>query len=218
MAHAQKPVFVFQRNGRVHLNRPAGGVSSVDCWHSRGVRISGSNAAYTMFRGSVKGTGYPLHSPVSSFTSPPVRHRVPSHFNWTLLYWLPSPFASFPFTSPPVRHRVPSHFNWTLLYWLPTLFSSLPFNSPPVRHRVTSHFNWSLINTFYFPSRASPCATPSRFNWSIINTFYFPPVRYHVPSHFIWGLINTFYFPTRASLCAITFQLESNKCILWVGL
>jgi len=33
---------------------------------SRGVRISGSNAAYTMFRGSVKSTGYPLHSPVSS--------------------------------------------------------------------------------------------------------------------------------------------------------
>jgi hypothetical protein len=32
---------------------------------SRGVRISGSNAGYTVFRGSVKGTGYPLHSPVS---------------------------------------------------------------------------------------------------------------------------------------------------------
>jgi len=32
---------------------------------SRGVRISGSNAGYTMFRGSVKGSGYPLHSPVS---------------------------------------------------------------------------------------------------------------------------------------------------------
>ena len=32
---------------------------------SRGVRVSGSNAGYTMFRGSVKSTGYPLHSPVS---------------------------------------------------------------------------------------------------------------------------------------------------------
>ena len=32
---------------------------------SRGVRISSSNAGYIMFRGSVKGTGYPLHSPVS---------------------------------------------------------------------------------------------------------------------------------------------------------
>ena len=32
----------------------------------RGVRISGSNAGYAMFRGSVKSTGYPPHSPVSS--------------------------------------------------------------------------------------------------------------------------------------------------------
>ena len=32
---------------------------------SRGVCISGNNAGYTMFRGSVKSTGYPLHSPVS---------------------------------------------------------------------------------------------------------------------------------------------------------
>jgi len=32
---------------------------------SRGVRINGSNSGYTMFRGSVKITGYPLHSPVS---------------------------------------------------------------------------------------------------------------------------------------------------------
>ena len=32
---------------------------------SRVVRISCSNAGYTMFRGSVKSTGYPLHSPVS---------------------------------------------------------------------------------------------------------------------------------------------------------
>jgi hypothetical protein len=47
---------------------------------SRVVRITfqlACNAGYTMFRGSVKSTGYPLHSPVS----PPVRHRVPPHFN-----------------------------------------------------------------------------------------------------------------------------------------
>ena len=35
------------------------------------VFIVGSNAAYTMFRGSVKNTGYPLYSPVSpSFPHP----------------------------------------------------------------------------------------------------------------------------------------------------
>ena len=32
---------------------------------SRGVRISGSNAGYTLFPDSVKSTGYPLHSPFS---------------------------------------------------------------------------------------------------------------------------------------------------------
>jgi len=63
MAHAQKPDFVFRRNGRVHLNRHGASVQSTT--GSRGVRISGSNAGYTTFRGSVKSTGYPLHSPVS---------------------------------------------------------------------------------------------------------------------------------------------------------
>jgi len=41
------------------------GVSFHSTTGSRGVRISGSNAGYTKFRGSVKSTGYPLHSPVS---------------------------------------------------------------------------------------------------------------------------------------------------------
>ena len=58
MAHAQKPHFVFRRNGPVHLHRRGR-------QFSRGVRISGANAGYTMFRGIVKSTGYPLHSPVS---------------------------------------------------------------------------------------------------------------------------------------------------------
>jgi len=50
---------------------------------SRGMRISGSNAGYTMFRGSVKSTGYPLHSQVSPSLSLPCV-TVPSHFNWIL--------------------------------------------------------------------------------------------------------------------------------------
>ena len=83
IAHAQKPDFVF-RAKRTSPFKSAGGGSVQSTTGSRGVRISGSNAGYTMFRGSVKGTGYPLHSPVSPFTSPPVRHPVPSHFNWIL--------------------------------------------------------------------------------------------------------------------------------------
>jgi hypothetical protein len=63
MAHAQKPVFVFQRNGRVHSNLRVASVQSTT--GSRVVRISGSNAGYIMYRGRVKSTGYTLHSPVS---------------------------------------------------------------------------------------------------------------------------------------------------------
>jgi hypothetical protein len=69
MAHAQKPAFVFRRNGRVHLNRRGASVQSTT--GSRGVRISDSNAGYTMFRGSVKSTCCPLYSPVSPSLSLP---------------------------------------------------------------------------------------------------------------------------------------------------
>ena len=63
MAHAQKPDFVFWRNGQVHLNRWA--ASDQSTAGSQGVCISGSNAVYTMFGHSVKSTGYPLHLPFS---------------------------------------------------------------------------------------------------------------------------------------------------------
>jgi len=59
---------------------------------SRGVRISGSNAGYTMFRGSVKSTGYPLHSPVSP--SLPIPFVTVCHHISTGLYLL----AVYPFT------------------------------------------------------------------------------------------------------------------------
>ena len=65
-AHAQKPDFVFRRNGRVHLNRRGRQFSRILAAELRASAfIVGSNAGYTMFRGNIKGTGYPLHSPVS---------------------------------------------------------------------------------------------------------------------------------------------------------
>jgi len=84
MAHAQKPDFVFRRNGRVHLNRRGASVQSTA--GSRGVRISGSNTGYTMFRGSVKSTGYPPHLPFSpSLLLPCI---TVCHHLWTGLYLL----------------------------------------------------------------------------------------------------------------------------------
>jgi len=82
MAHAQKPDFVFQRNGRVHLNR-------------RGRQFIRLLEAEVCASAEVM-----LDSQCSEVVC-----RVLA---------LPTLLASFPFTSPPVRHRVPSHFNWTL--------------------------------------------------------------------------------------------------------
>ena len=60
--------FRLSGNGRVHVNRQRASVqSTTDSWD---VRISGSNAWHTMFRGSVKSTGYPLHSLVSPSLPP----------------------------------------------------------------------------------------------------------------------------------------------------
>jgi hypothetical protein len=62
---------------------------------SRVVRISGSNAGYTTFRGSVKSTGYPLHSPVSSSLPLPcvtLCHQVSNTFYQVQLRFHSHPF------------------------------------------------------------------------------------------------------------------------------
>jgi hypothetical protein len=111
MAHAQKPDFVFRRNGRFHLNRRGASVQSTT--GSQGVHISGSNAGYTMFRDSVKGTGYSiLQFPLHIHPPPPaVRHRVPSHFNWSLPPGRnPQPRLTMPgFKPPTVQPAAQSH-------------------------------------------------------------------------------------------------------------
>ena len=66
MAQAQKPDFVFRRKGRVHLNRWGRQFSRrLAAEVCASALIVGGIAGYTTFRGSGKGTGYPLHSPVS---------------------------------------------------------------------------------------------------------------------------------------------------------
>jgi len=85
MTHAQKPVLVFQRNGRVHLNRRG-------CQFSRllAAGVCASAVVMVVFLDTpcseveCKTTGYPLHSPCFPFTSPTVRHRVQSGFNWAI--------------------------------------------------------------------------------------------------------------------------------------
>ena len=74
------------------------GVSVQSTTGSRVVRISGSNAGCTMFRGSVKGTGYTLHSPV--FPSLPLPCVAVCHHISTGLYSVILP-VGFPTTPDP---------------------------------------------------------------------------------------------------------------------
>ena len=72
MTRTQKPDFVFWWKGRVHLNQRGRQFSRLLAAEvSASALIVGRNAGYTMFQGSEKGTGYPLHLPVSpSLTLP----------------------------------------------------------------------------------------------------------------------------------------------------
>ena len=81
MAHAQKPDFVFRQNGRVHLNR-------------RGRQFSQILAAEVYASAVVM-----LDTPCSEVV-------------WRVL--ATHSIRQFPLTSPPVRHCVPLHFNWSL--------------------------------------------------------------------------------------------------------
>ena len=78
MAHAQENhISSLRTNEQVHLNRHWASVQSNA--GRRGVRISGSNAGYTMFRGNVKCTGCPMHSKISPslpFTCVTVCHQI----------------------------------------------------------------------------------------------------------------------------------------------
>jgi len=83
-----------------------GGSSVPSTTGSRGVRTSGSNAGYNIFRGSVKGTGYPLHSPVSPslpFPCVTVCHHISAGVHNNGSFWgscsvenieLPEPFLT----------------------------------------------------------------------------------------------------------------------------
>jgi hypothetical protein len=62
MAHAQNPHCLLAKQTSPFKSAK---VSVQSTTGSQGVRIGSSNDGYTMFRGSVKGTGYPLHSPGS---------------------------------------------------------------------------------------------------------------------------------------------------------
>jgi hypothetical protein len=82
MAHAQKLDFSLSAKRTSPFKSPGASVQSTT--GNGGVRISGSNAGNTMFRGSVKSTGYPLHLPV--FPSLPLQCVTVCHHISTGVY------------------------------------------------------------------------------------------------------------------------------------
>jgi hypothetical protein len=64
---------------------------------SRGVRISGSSAGCTKFRGSVKGTGYPLHSPVSPSIPSRASRAITFQLGYTILQLINTESLHFAF-------------------------------------------------------------------------------------------------------------------------
>ena len=85
MAHAQKKDFVFQRNGRVHLNqrgRQFSRLLAAEVCASAVVMLDAS--CYVLGR-MVLATPPFGRFP---FTSSPIRHGVPTQLNWTLLMFM----------------------------------------------------------------------------------------------------------------------------------
>ena len=81
MAHAQKPDFVFRRNGQVHLHRRGRQFSQLLAAEvcASAVVMLDTPSSDVVWR--VLATHSIRHF---SLHFPPVRHRVPSRFNWTL--------------------------------------------------------------------------------------------------------------------------------------
>ena len=132
MAHAQKPEFVFPRNGRVHLNRWGRQFSRL-----LAVEECGSVVVMVVMldrtRSEVKWncTGYPLHSPVSPslpLSCVTVCHQVPNELYDSIQkggFHIPSffcgrhePSQSLPVQTPslPLKHKF-RHFMMKHPYW-----------------------------------------------------------------------------------------------------
>ena len=121
---------------------------------SQAVHISGSNAAYTMFRGSVKSTGYLLHlnRPVGASVQSTAGSRgvriSGNNAGYTMFRGsvkstgYPTPFARFPFTSP---YRASP---CAITFQLQSTYSTHPFTC----HRFCLHFASHCTGKYIYAS------------------------------------------------------------------
>ena len=112
--HTRRNQICFSAKRTSQFNSAGASVQSTA--GSRVVRINDSNAGYTMFRGSVKGTGYPLHSPV--YPSLPLPCVTVFHRTSTGVYQQISPSNWEKFSPSQFGERLVDHCwrktNWAL--------------------------------------------------------------------------------------------------------
>ena len=130
MAQAQKQDFFFRRKGRVH-------------WNRRGREFSRLLVAEVCTSALLM-----LDTPRSEVV-------------WE--YWLPTPFASFHFTSPPVRHRVPSGLKRTstIIQW--RNFAGLLYKENWGEDWTEINANRNNVNVLMFCSLLAKCHPCFRF-------------------------------------------------------
>jgi len=166
MAHVQKPDFVFRQNGRVNLNRRRGQFSrllSAEMCASAVVMLD-TSCSEVVWR--VLATHSIRQFPL---TSPPVRHRVPSHYNWSLqhnafLTTIKRPsVASYPnIPLPPpnsfmawrliTRPTIPVHFTKSFTYYITLYLRTGPLKTSrrsPVIFRIQIRHTYCEIRGSY---------------------------------------------------------------------
>ena len=177
---------------------------------SRGVRISGSNAGYTMFRGSVKGTGYPLHSPVSpslplSASPCAITFQMDSTVQLGCVYSISGAIYDRPHNQFQEYIRILYHVDCVLNVMAHEQKPEFVFRRNGRVHLYRRGRQFSrLLAAEVCASAVVMIDTPcSEVVWRVLATH---SIR-QFPLH----------FPSRASQCAITFQLESNMywCKHW---
>jgi len=154
----------FGQNVRVNLNRRGASVQSTT--DSQGVCISGSNAGYTMFWGSVKGTGYRLHSPFSPSLLLPcvtVYHQISTELYQGRLHLKCDDTRRNPISSFGQNVRV--HLNRRGRQFSRLLTDKVCASAVVMLDTPCSEVVWRVLAAhcirhfhLHFPSRASPCA------------------------------------------------------------
>ena len=108
MAHAQKPDFVSRRNGRVHLNRQGRQFSRLLAAEVCASAVVMLDTPCSELVWRVLATHSIRQFPLRF---PSLRHRVPSHFNWTLMLDTPCSGVVWRVLATHSIHQFPLHFH-----------------------------------------------------------------------------------------------------------